>query len=323
MRVRDVLVETSGQLAARGIPDSRIEAEVLLRHALRMDRAEFFANLDGCLETAEEKLLSHILLRRVQREPLSYILGHREFYGLDFAVTPDVLIPRQETELLVEKALEFCSADRFKEGVAIADVGTGSGAVAISIAHNLPQATLYATDISVDALAVADANRRRHRLVERVHLGHGDLMGPVPFPVDVIVSNPPYIRTSEIANLAPEIRLEPAGALDGGADGLDVVRRLLLQVPGHLRPEGCMLVEIAPEQLDPVMTLAGNILTNAHVSFSKDLLGLPRVVGIEPGERLVPGKHRRCASGLNVFEKTVRRTQIHQEAFCGQRTAEA
>jgi release factor glutamine methyltransferase len=273
-----------------------------------MDRAEFFANSGRRLENTETSLLSQILRRRVRREPLSYILGQREFYGLDFAVTPDVLIPRQETELLVEKALEFCSADRFREGVDIADVGTGSGAVAISIAHNLPQATLYATEISVDALAVADANRRRHRLQERIHLGLGDLLGPVPGPVDVIVSNPPYIKTSEIANLAPEVRLEPAGALDGGADGLDVIRRLLRQADGYLRPGGCMLVEIAPEQLEPVATLARHVLPAAHVFFSKDLLGLPRVVGIEPERRLVPGKNGQRASGGNMIEVTGRRT---------------
>jgi release factor glutamine methyltransferase len=228
-----------------------------------------------------------LVRRRAAGEPLAYILENREFYGLDFLVNPSVLVPRQETELLVDKVLEFAAARPFDlardepgGAVVIADIGTGSGAIAVAIAKSLPRATVYATDSSREALAVADANRRRHGVVDRVILSHGDLLQALPAPVDVLVSNPPYISTAELAGLAPEVRREPIRALDGGPDGLDVVRRLFRQASDCVRPGGLMAVEIAPQQLESVTRIARSCFPTGQVSHDLDLSGLPRVVWV-------------------------------------------
>ena len=278
MTIGEFLSYATQRLSRGGVLDPNIEAEVLIRHALGMERSEFFAALNQRVAPEERVRIDQLVSRRLQREPLAYIRGHREFYGLDFVVNPHVLIPRQETEMLVDKVLELFPADRRGGNVDIADVGTGSGAIAIAIASSLPRATLYATDASWEALAVADTNRRRHGVSERVHLLHGDLLEPLRAPVDVIVSNPPYIRSSDVSSLAPEVRREPSFALDGGEDGLAVTRRLLEKAPSYVRPGGCILIEISPEQLGRVSRLAQEAMSGATVSFDRDLLGLPRVV---------------------------------------------
>ena len=281
MRIRESLARTGDRLCDAGVPVHRIEAEVLLRHVLGMERAEFFAELDERLAPQHERQVWQLVRRRLDGEPLAYIVGHREFYGLNFVVNSHVLIPRQETELLVDKVLELFSADVPGEHPAIADIGTGSGAIAIAIATHLPRATVYATDASAEALAVTDTNRRRHGVSERVYLCQGDLLEALPGPVDVIVSNPPYIGTREIARLSQEVRREPACALDGGADGLEVSSRLVRQAESYVRPGGHVFVEIAPEQLDAVSRLARHTFPTAAVSFARDLLGLPRAVIVE------------------------------------------
>ncbi|MCI0440107.1 MAG: peptide chain release factor N(5)-glutamine methyltransferase [Chloroflexi bacterium] len=280
MKLREAFVSAAERLAQGGIAEPSLEAEVLLRHVLGLDRASFFASLEEPLDSNAKARLDVLVERRLRREPLAYITGSREFFGLDFAVNPSVLIPRQETELLVEKAIEFASSREWQGPLTVADVGTGSGAIAIAIAHNVPNAIVYATDISASALEVADANRRRHGVAERVRLLEGDLLAPLSEAVDMLVSNPPYIETGEIARLSPEVRAEPALALDAGADGLDVVRRLFEQAPGYMRAGGCILVEIAPEQLEAVTKLALDAFPSARASFAKDLLGLPRVVSV-------------------------------------------
>ena len=281
MRTSVALAVNADRLSQAGVCDAGLEAEVLIRHLLRMERAEFFASPDRELGLSQQRRLSALVRRRADSEPLAYITGHREFYGLDFVVGPGVLIPRQETELLVEKALEFCSARGPDARPRISDIGTGSGAVAIAIARNMPRATVYATDLSRAALVIADANRRRHRVAHQVHLRHGDLFDALTGPVDLLVSNPPYIRSGDIHCLAPEIQWEPSAALDGGAEGLDVIRRLLRQASDYLRPGGRVLVEIAPEQLEAVRNIAQESVPGAEVSFHEDLLRLPRVVAVQ------------------------------------------
>ena len=287
MKVRESWMEAEQQLAHHSIPDAGLEAEVLLRHAMHMERADFFAALGDQLTRPQERAATSLLKRRAAGEPLAYILGHREFYGLDFCVDPSVLVPRQETELLVDKVLEFSrdSSLRYAKGrpgqvFEIADVGTGSGAIAIAIAHHLPRATVYATDSSEAALQIADINRRRHAVSERVHIRQGDLLEALRGPVDVIVSNPPYLTTLDIANLQTEVRQEPLAALDGGADGLDVLRRLLRQAPSYIRPGGQLLMEIAPQQLVAVLQIGRQAFPTAQASFTRDLMGAPRVVSI-------------------------------------------
>ena len=267
------------RLEQAGIRDAALEAEVLIRHVLEIDRSRFFAGLADSMSPDHVDAIGHLLERRAGREPLAYITGSREFYGLSLEVDPRVLIPRQETELLVDLVIEIARKRRAADLV-VADIGTGSGAVAIAIASHLPGAIVYATDLSADALEVADANVRRHDLAERVIFRQGDLLDALDRPVDVIASNLPYIRSPEMPRLAPEVRGEPSAALDGGPDGLLVIRRLLAQAPTRLRPGGHVLLEIDPSLVEPVRSLAHECFPGADVSFADDLLGLPRVAGI-------------------------------------------
>ncbi len=291
MKVRESWVRVRNDLADRGVADASIEAETLIRHGLCHDRTRFFAELDRQLGTRELASIDGLASRRAAGEPLAYILGTREFYGLEMYVNEHVLVPRQETELLVDKVLEFAES-RSGQSMTIADVGTGSGAIAVALASRLPEATVYAMDLSEAALEVADVNRRRHGVAERVHLCRGDLLAAVyphlnPLPkgeevrIDVIVSNPPYIAAGDLADLPPDVRREPRSALDGGPDGLRVTERLLREAPAYLNQPGQVLVEIAPEQLDVAMGIARQAFPSAAVDFDRDLLGLPRVVVVE------------------------------------------
>ncbi len=275
MTLRSAWVQVRSRLERAGIDDAALESEVLLRHALGIDRAAFFASLEHEQDRSALRLADSLVDRRERREPLAYILGRREFYGLELRVTPAVLIPRQETELIVDCILEL---GRSRPGLAIADVGTGSGAIAVAAAVNLPGSRVYATDSSDAALRVARDNCRMHQVEDRVALVHGDLLQALGEPVDVIASNPPYVITAEIEDLASEVRREPVQALDGGPDGLEVIRRLFEQAPAALRPGGAMLVEIDPRQLQSVTSLASTAFPGASVSYRRDLAGLPRAV---------------------------------------------
>ena len=257
---------------------------MLVRHATGMDRAALYASMRDPLPEPAARRLGGLLRRRMAREPLAYITGHREFYGIDLEVSPAVLIPRQETELLVERAIDFCSSLGPGARPLIADIGTGSGAIAVAIALHAPHATVYATDISREALDAAETNIRRHGLESRIRLCRGDLLDALPRPVDLLVSNPPYIPTGDISGLAPEVQREPRSSLDGGVDGLSVVRCLLAQAPGRLRPGGRVIVEISPEQIDAVASLARGGVPSGEVSFHRDMLGLARAVEIEGGK---------------------------------------
>ena len=278
MTVAECLAYLGRQLADGGVPDARIEAEVLVRHALGVDREDLYMALRQSLPDHHEDTAKRLLGRRLAGEPLAYLVGHREFYGLDFIVEPGVLIPRQETELLVDTVLELVSQTDRDGEVRITDVGTGSGAIAVAVATRLPRATVYATDVSEAALRVAGANVLRHGVSDAVCLCPGDLLGSLPGLVDIIVSNPPYIPTVQIGTLAAEVRREPARALDGGEDGLSLTRRLLREGPGHLRRGGSIVVEIDPEQLEDVCAAAAGAMPGATVGFRRDLMGLPRAV---------------------------------------------
>ncbi len=227
--------------------------------------------------------------RRGEGEPLAYITGRREFYGLDFRVDRRALIPRQETETLVDCVIEHCAALEGDGAVSVADVGTGSGAIAIAVAVRVPRAQVTAIDVDAGALEVADSNRRRHGVEGRVVLARGDLLAPLAAPVDVVVANPPYVPSAELARLPREVRREPAGALDGGCDGLAVARRLLADAPPRLNAGGALFVEIAPEQLDEVQRLARRSFPGARVTHRKDALGLARVVCVYRGRGGVSG----------------------------------
>jgi release factor glutamine methyltransferase len=274
----EALHAAQSRLSDAGIDDAELEAEVLLRHVLGLDRAHLYARLRESLDEADRVVLQRLLNRRLAHEPTAYIVGHKEFYGLDLETTPDALIPRPETELLVDEALRAAP----KQPCAIVDVGTGCGAIAIALATRLPQATVYASDESECALALAARNVERLRLASRVRLLHGDLLDPLPEAVDLIVANLPYVKTSDWEALPPEIREhEPREALDGGPDGTAVLERLLHQAPSHLRPSGRLLAEIGWDEGERLQCVARKCFPGAQIAVKKDLAGLDRILLVE------------------------------------------
>ena len=276
------VVRTRNALAHAGVAEAPLEAELLLADTLETDRTGLLAGLSDLLSEERQRHLDSLLSRRMQREPLAYLRGKREFYGLDFHVGPGVLIPRPETETLVEEALALAALRESEQGTIIADVGTGSGIIAVSLAVHLPRSKLYATDISNTALSTARGNARRHGVDARIAFLGGDLMEPLPERVDIVAANLPYLSTGAIQDLEPEIALyEPREALDGGPGGLDLVRRLLAQAPGHLRTGGALLLELDPWQMDAASRAALQAMPGAAVRCVRDLAGDERVLVVE------------------------------------------
>lgn len=226
-----------------------MDAEVLLAHVMATDRLALYRDPGRVLTGREWALFCDLVGRRSRREPVAYLTGRKEFMGLTFQVNRAVLIPRPETELLVERALALLSG---QEAPVVAEAGTGCGAVAVSVARYHPGARVYATDISEEALAVAGENAARHGVSGRVFFYRGDLLAPLEFlagGVDLVAANLPYVPSGEMAALPPDVRdYEPHAALDGGPDGLALHRRLLPQAAGLLRPGGSLLLELGPGQ---------------------------------------------------------------------------
>jgi len=265
-RARDILTENS-------IEDAPLECELLLRHTLRISRPRLYLDLDQELSPEQEAAFRQLIKRRRDGEPTAYITRHREFYGLDFYVDSRVLIPRPESELLVETALNLAPNHPLST---IAEIGTGSGAIAISLAINLPQVKIYATDISAAALEVALLNCQKHGMIDRIHLLHGNMLDPVPEPVDLIISNLPYVKKSDLTG----IRFEPALALDGGRDGMGKIRQLCQQAGGRLRPGGFLLLEIGQGQASAVTSFLNALFPNGEIRVTPDLSGIDRVVSL-------------------------------------------
>jgi release factor glutamine methyltransferase len=279
MLVEQALAQAVTLLRNEGVDSPRLDAELLLAHILGANRAAVLARPERRLTPRQLTRYWDLVARRAEREPLAYIVGQREFYGLSFAVDRRVLIPRPETELLVERALQV--ARLRGGGIQIADVGAGSGAIAVTLAVHLPQATIYALDESSGALAVTAGNARRHGVEGRVHCLHGDLFAPLKAPVDLVTANLPYVALDEWQALPPEIRVyEPRVALDGGTDGLDLIRSLLAAASSHLQPGGVLLLEIGARQGNAVTTLAQKYLPQATTRLLQDYAGLDRLVEI-------------------------------------------
>jgi len=278
--LRTVLQDTHQKLEAAGIPDARLEAEVLVMSVMRMARQSIFAEQETEVSAQQQEALDGLLARRYQREPLAYILGMREFYGINVVLTPAVLIPRPETEGLVEHALFMAMMGMESRELTIADVGTGSGAIAINLAIHLPAARIFAVDVADAVLDVAAYNIRAHGVGARVKLSIGDMLEAVPEPVDLIVANLPYIPTDRIPTLQPEVQQEPVLALDGGPDGLDLIRRLLIQAEDKLKPNGIILLEMDPEQIPVVQQLALQHFPEGSTSVEQDLAGMDRILTI-------------------------------------------
>ena len=284
MRLREAWACSRRRLEHAAIPDADIEAQVLLRNSLGMDRATFHASPDRELSDKDAEAFERTVGRRIGGEPLSYITGHREFYGLDFVVTPDVLVPRQETEFLVEAVLGYArSRGEDERAPTIADIGTGSGAIAVALARHLPNAAVCATDVSRGALRVADENVQRHGLEGRVRLQHGDLFEALAGPVDVVASNPPYLSDDEVAELPPDVQREPTLALAAGTDGMDVLRRLILGAREYVKPGGLLALEIDPQRLEAVSGLVGRTFPGSKIGIVRDHAGLDRAVTVRVG----------------------------------------
>ena len=277
--VSALLQRAAAALEAGGIETARPEAEWLLAGILGVER--FALSLDPARRLSTPTVTRYLALieRRAAREPLQYLLGWEDFHGLRLAVTPDVLVPRPETESLVEWAVEVL---RGRPDPVVADLGTGSGAIACAIARALPAAEVLAVEISVGALAVASRNVRELALASRVRLLAGDLFAPlgsIPASLDLVVANPPYLPSAVIPSLPPEVsRHEPRAALDGGPDGMAVIRRIVAGAPTVLKPGGWLLMEIGEEQAGPLASLM------AAEGFSgirarRDLNGVERYIG--------------------------------------------
>ena len=269
-------------LRASGIEDPEIEAEVLLRHVLQLDRAYLFLRLPEEIGAEQLAEYQRLIGRRVAHTPTAYLTGRREFYAMSFAVGPGVLIPRPETEHVVDAVLEVGRELLAERGRAtVVDVGTGSGAIALAVARHLPALRVLATDTSPAALAVAGLNAKRLRLAGRVTFLQGDLLDPLQEPVDIIAANLPYIPTDLWHELPPESREhEPRAALDGGEDGLRVIDRLLASAPSHLSPGGAVVLEIQFDQAEPLRNLVAERIPGAAVEIRKDLAGHDRVAVI-------------------------------------------
>ena len=276
MTLRQTLSGARQVLASHNIIDAPLECELLLRYALNISRVQLYQDLNRRLSPKEEADFGQLIKRCLSGEPTAYITGHREFYGLDFYIDRRVLIPRPESELLVEKALYLA---QHKPVFTIADIGTGSGAIAISLALGLPQAKIYATDISAPALEVAQFNCQRHGVADRICLLEGDMLDPLPEPVDLIIANLPYVRELEVSRTGLA-SFEPLLALNGGRDGLEKIRRLCRRVSDKLQPRGCLLLEIGQGQSRAVASFLCGLFPSAKIEITPDLSGIDRVVGL-------------------------------------------
>lgn len=270
-----ILTWTRQYLGGKGVENPRLDAEVLLSHILGKDRLYLYVNFDQPLQPRELGAFREAVKQRAQRVPVAYITGHKEFMGLDFVVDTNVLIPRPDTEVLVETALEKLQA---MEEPKIADVGTGSGAIIVSILKKHAGAFGTAVDISDKALLVAKNNAVKHAVADRLECINGNLLDPLKGRLfDAILSNPPYIPAQDIPGLEPEVRREPLLALDGGADGLDCYRRLINDGAVLLKPQGFMMFELGIGQaavLPELITEAVNLTIEKIV---KDYAGIDRV----------------------------------------------
>lgn len=273
---REALIRATDQLSAH--PDLRPtafpDATLLFTHAIAVTRATLMAHPDRCIDRDQQAIYQRLLERRLRFEPMQYILGETEFYGLPFRVTPAVLIPRPETELLVATVAERLGK---QDQLQIADIGTGSGAIAVSLAHVMPLAQVTAIDLSTAALAVAETNAVTNRVADRIDFVESDLLAALPPDrfFDCIASNPPYIPQSDAATLHPQVRdHEPAQALFAGVLGLDIYQRLVPQAYSHLKSGGLLALEIGYGQRDAIAAL----LTGWNdVEFLLDLQQIPRV----------------------------------------------
>jgi len=271
------------KLSATGIENSRLDAEVLLAHLLGKDRVWLIAHNNDSLDNDHAGIFEGFIARRARREPLQQIIGKQEFWGLDFIVTPDVLIPRPETEFVVESAIKAANT---LAAPLIVDLCTGSGCIAIGLAKELPSSRIIATDRSDKALFVARENARNCGVASRIRFLEGDLFGPleeldIQGTVDIIVANPPYIPARELASLQPEVRdYEPEIALIAGPQGTEIHQRIIGEAPRYLKQHGLLIMEMGIGQTETLVHMFKNADAYAVPEVLKDLAGIERVIAI-------------------------------------------
>ena len=281
--LRDVWLSAAAELESAEIDDARFEAEVLLRHATGLTRAQLYASLTDEIDPAAEQRFQTALAERTTRKPLAYITGTREFYRLEFRVTPDVLIPRPESELLVDAALDHMRQARIRSAQ-VADVGAGSGAVGIALARHRRGVQLVCADVSRDALLVARDNAQRILRRPRAEFVQGDLLTPLPGPFHCVVANLPYIPEERIEELEPEVSdHEPRIALTPGTSGTELILRLITQLPSRLHPNGIAVLEIDPGQEGAIAAAAQQMLPSAEIDILDDISQRPRAIRIVAG----------------------------------------
>ena len=282
MTIREALAEGAAALAAAGVENPGLDASLLLAEVLNISRSSLIAAAPDSLSETSFTAFNSFIKRRLAGECAAYITGKKEFYGLEFLVNPSVLVPRPDTEIAVETAIQLTKGYGL---LRVLDLCTGSGAIAIALKHQMPELEVWATDISVEALEVARTNAVRFekaRLLppDSIHFCQGDLFNALlttpHSPLSLIISNPPYVPTAEIANLAAEVRKEPVLALDGGGDGLDLIRNIISRAPEFLSPGGILLLEADPRQMEAIAALLKKTgFTNIQVR--RDLSGKDRI----------------------------------------------
>lgn len=284
--IAETILQGTHELRKAGVPEARREAGSLLAHVMQRDRTFIISHAEDAITAEEFKLFTDLVEWRAKGKPLQYLTGHQEFFGLDFEVNENVLIPRPETELLVETALKLIPNS--EAAMFICDVGTGSGCVAVALLHELPTSRGLALDISPAAVDVAKRNAARHSVAERLEFLVSDCFTEVDRKetlFDLIVSNPPYVTASDLEGLQREVRdYEPRLALAAGADGLSMVRRLLIEAGTYLKPGGHFLFEIGFEQREAVESLIAPMVGQGDwtlIDFYPDLQGIPRTVALK------------------------------------------
>jgi len=281
--LRDVWLAGASALEMAKINDARFEAEVLLRHATGLSRAQLYASLTDAIDPAAKQRFESAVAERTTRTPLAYITGTREFYRLEFRVTPDVLIPRPESELLVDAALDHMRQARIRTAH-VADVGAGSGAVGIALAKHRRGINLICSDVSRDALLVARENAQRILRRPNAAFVQGDLLTPLPGPFHCVVANLPYIPEERLSELEPEVaEHEPRIALTPGTRGTELILRLITQLPSRLHPNGVAVLEVDPGQESAIADAARQMLPNADITVLDDVSQRPRAIRIIAG----------------------------------------
>lgn len=279
MNIKEILASTVEYFKKHHLSNPRLEAEILLSHVLGLERIQLYVNFDKPLEKTELDRYRDLIYKRAKRIPAAYLLEEKEFMSLELYLNNNVLIPRPETEELVERLIDY-SMEKGLENPNIVDVGTGSGAIAVSLGHYIVDARILAIDISADALTVAKRNIDKFQLNERVKTARGDLLKPLinlgKNNVDIVVSNPPYIDKEGMASLSLEVKKEPVLALSGGNDGLDIYRKLIPQAKKVLKTGGLLALEIGYNQGETIKTLFDSDWQNVRVE--KDLSGHDRNV---------------------------------------------